>query len=97
LFLGVDKRLGAEVVELPYVGGDISMLVLLPIKDMPSAVQDLVKKLDGKALQALVQALASKEATGPKRTIIIPKFTMESELDLTSVSTLVIISNIHTQ
>jgi len=81
----VDKKLGAEVLELPYVGDDISMLILLPVKPSPTAVQDLLRKLTGKDLQKLVESLNSKESAGPKRTVTIPKFTVESELDLQTI------------
>jgi serpin B len=67
--------LGWQVVELPYVGGKLSMLVIVP--DDLAAFE---KTLDGAALAGIVGDLSSREVI-----LALPKFGTESKLELAPV------------
>lgn len=78
-----DEGTDAVVVELPYSGVDISMLVAKPRNPSPLVVPQLVKKISVKTLQDLVKTLDSYYAES--RYVTIHKFTVEQELNLTKM------------
>lgn len=78
-----NEGLDAVVVELPYKGDAISMLVVKPNTPTPSAVLELVKKITFESLQGLAKILNSIEPDS--RTVTIPKFTVEKTLKLNEV------------
>lgn len=65
---------GHQLVELPYVGGDVSMVVLLPAED---EFQSVEQSLDTAGLQRYLDALESKEGT-----VRLPQFTYGSKVSL---------------
>jgi len=67
---------GWKAVELPYVGGKLSMLVIVP--DDLAAFE---KTLDGKALAAIVDGLATRHVSD----LGLPKFGTESKVELKKV------------
>lgn len=60
-----------QVVELPYLGGDISMLILLPRKDLP----EIESYLSAEKIEALRGKLNRKE----KVDIYLPRFKLENK------------------
>ena len=66
---------GWQAVELPYVGGKLSMVVIVP--DDLAAFD---KTLDGAALAGIVDRLSSREVI-----LAMPKFGIESKLELAPV------------
>jgi serpin B len=65
-----------SVLELPYEGEHLSMLVLLP--DKHDGLSELEKKLDAKLLQRIVRLLGSKRLEDVK--VYLPRFRIESDL-----------------
>jgi serpin B len=82
--LGYAQTTDWTAVQLPYKGGELAMVVLLPaaanasgaVADLSSAVADL----DGAALQGLLSALQDENVT-----LSLPKFTATSALSLGDV------------
>ena len=82
--LGYAQTTDWTAVQLPYKGGELAMVVLLPaaanasgaVADLSSAVADL----DGAALQGLLSALQNENVT-----LSLPKFTATSALSLGDV------------
>lgn len=66
-----------QVLELPYAGRDLSMLVLLP--KQRTGLGDLEQALNTEDLQQWTRALRSREVQ-----VFLPKFKLESEFDLKS-------------
>ncbi len=66
---------GFEMLELPYKGGELSMLVLAPRS--PDGLPALEKMLSGANLQAWAGELAQRPVN-----VYLPKFKMESSFDL---------------
>ena len=66
---------GFEVLELPYKGEELAMLVLLP--DRKSNLDALEKKLDGRTLTATLGKIRKQKVS-----VRLPKFKMTWELDL---------------
>lgn len=64
---------GHEVVELPYVGGEVGMVVVLPGGDLAGLETDL----DGALLAEFDEALADREGT-----VELPRFEFETDLAL---------------
>jgi serpin B len=67
-----------SALSLPYFGGDLEMLVLLPKK--LDGLSELEKSLDARRLNELSAQIAYREAT-----VTLPKFHMESRFDLSPV------------
>jgi serpin B len=66
-----------QVLELPYAGRDLSMLVLLPKER--TGLGDLEQSLNLENLKQWTRALRSREVQ-----VFLPKFKLESEFDLKS-------------
>lgn len=66
------ERPDLQILELPYVGGDLSMLLLLPRK--VDGLGDLEAKLTGQNLASWVAQLQSQKVT-----VFLPKFKITSE------------------
>jgi serpin B len=60
---------------MPYVGGALSMVILLPLK--ATGLGDLEKKLSAEGLDAFTQALSPAQLE-----IAIPRFTLERAVEL---------------
>lgn len=77
----VNERLGCHVLEVPYVGDDtgISMVILLP-PNTPEALEGVLSRLTPDALQ---QAL--EEGMGREVEVKIPKFSFEKTYQLVPV------------
>lgn len=69
------KRDGFAALEMPYEGGQISMLVLLP--DRVDGLAELEQRLDCALLEGAIQALASQEVV-----VYLPKFHAETRYQL---------------
>ncbi|SEO52026.1 serpin B [Halogranum amylolyticum] len=65
---------GHQLVELPYVGGDVSMVVVLP---RDGRFEQFEQRLDAARLSTLLEALDEREGT-----LRLPKFTFESATSL---------------
>jgi serpin B len=65
---------GYRAVELPYQGGELSMVIVLPDTDTFEAFED---SLDGDRADAIVSSLAYQEAA-----LTLPKFEMASDFSL---------------
>jgi serpin B len=65
---------GVQVVDLPYVGKDVSMLVILPSEGKFDASE---RALDRSALARLVEALGAREGS-----VSLPRFEFESSFTL---------------
>jgi serpin B len=72
--LGFAQRLGAQAVELPYAGGELSMVVLVPDA---GEFEAFAKGLDAETLDAILNAL---EPTGVR--LSLPKFRFDAESKL---------------
>jgi len=66
-----------QALEMPYVGGDLAMLVILP-RDA-SKLADVEKSLDNESLDKM-----RKDLKPTKVAISLPKFTIKQSLDLTA-------------
>ena len=69
---------GHQAVELPYVGGDLSMVVVVPAENV--ALVDFERSLDAPRLVEFVDALESREGT-----VRMPRFGFESGFALRDV------------
>ncbi|CAG2063107.1 unnamed protein product, partial [Timema podura] len=78
----VSERLGAHVLELPYKGKDVSMFLFLPPFVKNNAVDSLIKQLDH---ESLAEIIAEDGLFARQVEIMVPKFSIEQELDLTPV------------
>jgi serpin B len=67
---------GLSALQMPYVGGDLAMLVLLP--DDPNGLGDLEKSLDSKRLDDIVSRLHHEHQV----VVVFPKFKLETKYDL---------------
>ena len=78
----VSERLKAHILELPYKGDDISMIIILP-RFENNSVDKLIKQLSEDSLADITDF----EALYPRPVEIeLPKFTVEQTLDLKPVS-----------
>jgi len=83
-------RIGAELLEMPYLGptndqSDISLILVLPDpsnSQYPAA--DVVMKLDYASVQDIVKE-SSDERNADKVDVRIPKFSLESTLEITPI------------
>nr|CAD7266191.1 unnamed protein product [Timema shepardi] len=78
----VSERLGAHVLELPYKGKDVSMFLFLPPFVKNNAVDSLIKQLDH---ESLAEIIAEDGLFARQVEIMVPKFSIEQELDLTPI------------
>ncbi|KAM6949045.1 plasminogen activator inhibitor 1 [Aplochiton taeniatus] len=65
-----------DVIEVPYEGGSLSMLLMLPF-EAETPVSALTKELTSRRIQQWREAFRSV-----KRQLALPRFTLESDLDL---------------
>ncbi|MBN2162292.1 MAG: hypothetical protein JXR25_16155 [Pontiellaceae bacterium] len=73
---GYAEQDGYQVLELPYLGNDFSMLVLLPTKP---------ETLDSMAGRLTANTFATLRLTEQEVAVRLPKFTIEASLDLGSI------------
>ncbi len=64
-----------QVLEIPYSGGDFSMLLILPSEDL--ALQDMEKEMDAQSYAEIINSLQEKEVD-----VFVPKYEAETKLDL---------------
>lgn len=80
----VSHRLGAHLLELPYKGGDVSMVILLPpyLNEPDGGLQHLLNRLTPEALKEAMEpgSMATRSVE-----VAIPKFTIEHSLELQPV------------
>lgn len=78
----VNERLGCHVLEMPYVGDEteISMVILLP-PNMPEALEGVLSRLTPEALE-----MALGEGMAREVEVKLPKFSFEKTYQLVSVS-----------
>lgn len=74
----VSDDLGAQILELPYKGNDISMYILLPPYSMKEGVTNIIANLTPERLAAVVE----ESYMGREVVVEIPKFTIERSLPL---------------
>lgn len=77
----VNEDLGAQILELPYKGNDISMYILLPPYSMKEGVTNIIANLTPERLAAVVE----EGYMGREVIVEIPKFTIERSLPLRNV------------
>ncbi|KAF9419234.1 hypothetical protein HW555_004161 [Spodoptera exigua] len=77
----VSDELGAQILELPYKGSDISMYILLPPYSMKEGVTNIIANLTPERLAAVVE----EGYMGREVIVEIPKFTVEKSLSLRDV------------
>lgn len=76
-----DIGMGYRVAELPYVGGDVSMVLVVPRRD--HSLADLEGAIDGAWLQ---RRFADLDERGPGEvSVTMPKFTFANEFELADV------------
>ncbi|XP_048005524.1 serine protease inhibitor 88Ea-like [Leguminivora glycinivorella] len=74
----VSEDLGAQILELPYKGNDISMYILLPPYSMKEGVKNIIANLTPERLAAVVE----ESYMGREVIVEIPKFSIEKSLPL---------------
>lgn len=75
------EELQSHIVELPYQGDHVSMIVILPpFKD--DALQETVKRLTPQTLQAVMAEIKSGFYKMDKLNVQLPKFKIEQSLEL---------------
>ena len=72
--LGYTAGQGYQAVELPYLGGELSMLILLPAE---GTFQDWARKLDARQLATIVDDMERMQVQ-----LTMPRFTFESSFRL---------------
>ncbi|CAB3237223.1 unnamed protein product [Arctia plantaginis] len=77
----VNDDLGAQILELPYKGNDISMYILLPPYSMKEGVTNIIANLTPERLAAVVE----EGYMGREVVVEIPKFTMERSMGLRNI------------
>jgi serpin B len=65
---------GHQIIELPYVGDEVGMVVVLPEE---GTFEEFARSLDADRLAALVESMESRDGT-----IALPRFTIESSFEL---------------
>ena len=73
--INFDQTLGVQVVELPYKGGDVSMIILLPSEKF--GLKKLEKQLTSSKLQALTENFFNE-----KIDLALPKMKLEHSFDV---------------
>lgn len=76
----VSEKLGAHVLELPYKGEDVSLLILLPPFASPTGITNILRRLKTNDFQQMIKELIPRQVD-----VSIPKFTIEHELKLASI------------
>ncbi|RZC36279.1 Serpin domain containing protein [Asbolus verrucosus] len=82
-----DDRLNAEILQLPYKGNNIKMIIILPSER--NGIKDLELKLASSDINELADNFATYEVS-----VSIPKFKMEQTMDLDTVMTEIGLKNI---
>ncbi|XP_028165758.1 serine protease inhibitor 88Ea-like [Ostrinia nubilalis] len=77
----VSDELGAQILELPYKGNDISMYILLPPYSMKEGVTNIIQNLTPERLAAVVE----ESYMGREVIVEIPKFTIERSMPLRGI------------
>lgn len=78
----ISESLKAHILELPYKGDEVSMIVMLPPFEK-NAVDDLIKRLSEDSLEDIINF----DDLYPRQVEIeFPKFTVEQTLDMRGVS-----------
>lgn len=77
------EDLDVEVLELRYEGDDIAMFFLLPEDPSPSAITDLINKIDAGAVHRITNTSGTDL---DDVTIVIPKFKVDESLQMKNVS-----------
>ena len=76
--LSISELLGSIALEMPYKGKRLSMILLLPTQDYSlKELEDSIKKVDD--LNSLLKFNAARKV---KVELTLPKFKLESEIDL---------------
>lgn len=75
------EELQSHIVELPYQGDHISMIIILP-PFLDDALQETVKRLTLHTLQAVMAEIKSGFYKMDKLDVLIPKFKIEQSLEL---------------
>ncbi len=75
---GLTRISGARVIELPYLGGKLSMMILLP--DDVFGLKRLERRLDADSLQAWASALREQEVV-----VDLPRFVTTGQYELSPV------------
>ncbi len=73
---GYDERDSVQILELPYIGKELSMIIFLPLKK--DGLAELENKLSPQTLQDLTMYINNVEVE-----VFLPKFKMTCEFDLT--------------
>ncbi|XP_072936065.1 serine protease inhibitor 88Ea-like [Epargyreus clarus] len=74
----VNDDIGAQILQLPYKGHDVSMYILLPPYSMKEGVDSIIAKLTPERLAAVVE----DDDMSREVLVEIPKFTVEKSLPL---------------
>ena len=69
---------GLQVLEMPYKGGDLSMVVFLP--EAGKSLSEFERRLDAARLKALVDGLVRAEVT-----VLLPRFKTTRQLELSEI------------
>jgi serpin B len=75
------EELQAHIVELPYEGDHVSMMVILP-PFLDDGLQQTVKRLTPDTLQAAMMEIKSEYYKMDKLNVMLPKFKIEKSLEL---------------
>lgn len=75
------EELQSHIVELPYQGDHVSMIVILP-PFLDDALQETVKRLTPQTLQAVMAEIKSGFYKMDKLNVMLPKFKIEQSLEL---------------
>ncbi len=78
--VGYSRDLKTSVVEMPYIGDDLSMVVLLP--DKQSSIEQLEQ---GLTLSHLINLQTSFRMSETNSLVWLPKFKMEQDFDLSDI------------
>ncbi|XP_068628383.1 serine protease inhibitor 88Ea-like [Battus philenor] len=77
----VNDDLGAQILELPYKGNDMSMYIFLPPYSMKEGVTNIIANLTPERLASVVE----ENYMGREVVVEIPKFTIERSLSIKRV------------
>ncbi|XP_044267033.1 serine protease inhibitor 3/4-like isoform X5 [Tribolium madens] len=71
----VDQALDAQILEMPYINEDLSMIIILP--NQKNGIAELEKKLENYNLSEITQNMWNTEVN-----VALPKFKIEQTIDL---------------
>merc|ERR1712154_587170 len=77
----VSEELKAHVLELPYEGDHVSMMIILPPWE-DNSLQETVKRMTPETLQGVISEMSSGFYKVEKLEVSIPKFSIEGSLEL---------------